>query len=44
QALLRHLGGLREVARAGVDDLARIPGISPKLAERIYAEFHDTDA
>ncbi len=41
QALLKAFGGLRGVARAGVEDLTRIPGISPKLAERIYAEFND---
>lgn len=40
QALLKHLGGLQEVARAGVEDLARVPGISPELARRIYDEFH----
>jgi excinuclease ABC subunit C len=41
QALLKHLGGLREVARAGVDDLARVPGISRELAQRIYDAFHE---
>ncbi len=44
QALLKHLGGLREVSRAGVDDLARVPGISPRLAARIYAELHDEES
>jgi excinuclease ABC subunit C len=43
QALLRHLGGLQEVMRAGVDELARVPGISPELARRIYATFHDDE-
>ena len=41
QALLKGLGGLQEVARAGVGDLARIPGISGELAQRIYDEFHN---
>lgn len=41
QALLRHLGGLQEVARAGLDDLTRVPGISPALARRIYSSFHE---
>jgi len=40
QALLRHLGGLQEVQRAGVDDLSRVPGISVDLARRIYSHFH----
>jgi len=44
QALLKHLGGMQEVARAGVEDLARVPGISPLLASRIYASFHEGDA
>ena len=44
QALLRHLGGLQEVARAGIDELVRVPGISPALARRIYASFHEGDA
>ena len=41
QALLKNLGGLQCVARAGVEDLMRIPGISPELARRIYANFHE---
>ena len=41
QALLKGLGGLQEVARAGVDDLTRIPGISRDLARKIYDEFHN---
>jgi len=41
QALLRHLGGLQEVVRAGADDLARVPGISPALARKIYTTFHE---
>jgi excinuclease ABC subunit C len=40
QLLLRNFGGLREVARAGVDDLVRVPGISRELAQRIYDIFH----
>jgi excinuclease ABC subunit C len=39
--LLRQLGGLREIERAGVEDLARVPGISTALAERIYAALND---
>ena len=40
QALLKNFGGLREVARAGVDDLARVPGINQGLAQKIYDAFH----
>ncbi len=44
QALLRQLGGLQEVKRAGIDELARVPGISPQLAQRIYATFHEGES
>ncbi len=43
QTLLKQLGGLREVARAGVEDLSRIPGISASLAQRIYDTFHEQE-
>jgi excinuclease ABC subunit C len=40
QQLLRQFGGLQELSRAGVEDLARIGGISRTLAEQIYDAFH----
>ncbi|HHH45400.1 MAG TPA: excinuclease ABC subunit UvrC [Thiotrichales bacterium] len=40
QRLLTHFGGLQEVARAGVEDLMRVKGISRRLAEQIHAAFH----
>jgi excinuclease ABC subunit C len=40
RTLLRELGGLAQVKRAGVEDLARVPGISRSMAERIYSFFH----
>ena len=40
RALLRELGGLAQVKRAGIDDLAKVPGISRAMAERIHAHFH----
>ncbi|PAU65854.1 excinuclease ABC subunit C [Pseudomonas sp. PIC25] len=38
--LLKHFGGLQELARASVDEIAKAPGISKKLAESIYAALH----
>ncbi len=39
--LLKQFGGLQEVGRAGVEDLANVHGISKQLAERIYEQFHE---
>ena len=38
--LLKHFGGLQELNRASVDEIAKAPGISKKLAESIYANLH----
>lgn len=40
QKLLTHFGGLQEVSKAGIDDLASVPGISKQLASKIYDNFH----
>ncbi len=40
QNILKQFGGLKAVSRAGVDDLARVPGISRELAQRVYDTFH----
>ncbi len=43
QTLLRQFGGLKQLSRAGVEDIARVNGISKELAERIYNSFHNED-
>lgn len=44
QMLLQQFGGLQEVARARVDDLLKIKGISRELAQTIYDVFHSDEA
>src|SRR5699024_8393096 len=40
QALLKYLGGIQEVKRASIDELAKVPGISQALAEKIHDALH----
>jgi len=40
QALLKQFGGLQQLARAGVEDIAQVAGIDKALAQRIYDAFH----
>lgn len=39
--LLRHFGGIQEIQKAGLEDLAKVKGISQHLAEEIHAFFHN---
>lgn len=41
--LLSELGGMQGVLSAGVEDLARVQGISRDLAQRIYDALHPAD-
>lgn len=38
--LIQHFGGLQELARASVKDLATAPGISLRLAQAVYDALH----
>jgi excinuclease ABC subunit C len=42
QLLLRQFGGIQGVAGAGVEDIARVEGISSALAQQIYDAFHQS--
>jgi excinuclease ABC subunit C len=41
QALLHRFGGLRELAKASMEEIAKVPGISEHLAKRIHQYFHE---
>ena len=40
QNLLKYFGGMRGITRAGVEELAKVPGISKNLAKTIHQEVH----
>ncbi len=41
RALLQHFGSAKSVAKAGVEDLKAVDGISAELAQKIYDHFHE---
>lgn len=38
--LLKHFGGLQEVMTASVDELAKVPNLSKKMAQEVYSMLH----
>lgn len=38
--LLQRFGGIRDLSRASIDEIAKVPGISYDLAKRIFEHFH----
>jgi excinuclease ABC subunit C len=40
RALLHHFGTLKEIERASLSDLGKVPGVSAESARRIYDFFH----
>lgn len=41
--LLNYFGGLQELKRASIDEIAKTPGISKTLAQQIHQQLHDTN-
>ena len=35
-ALVKHFGSTRNLLRASPEEIAKVPGLGPELAERIY--------
>ena len=40
RALLHHFGTLKEIERASLNDLGKVPGISAESARKIFDFFH----
>jgi excinuclease ABC subunit C len=41
RALLHHFGTLKEIERASIADLGKVPGVSAESARKIFEFFHD---
>jgi Nuclease subunit of the excinuclease complex len=42
KALLTHFGSAKAVARAGINDLLKVEGISRQVAQKVYDHFHES--
>jgi excinuclease ABC subunit C len=42
QRVIQHFGGLQGVARASIDDLQKVPGISKQLAQQIFDALRES--
>jgi excinuclease ABC subunit C len=40
RALLHHFGTLKEIERASIADLGKVPGVSAESARKIFEYFH----
>ena len=40
KALMIHFGSVREIAGASLEQLMRVPGISEKIAKKVYTFYH----
>ena len=40
KALMLHFGSAREIAGASVEQLRAVPGISEKIAKKVYTFYH----
>jgi excinuclease ABC subunit C len=40
--LLKHFGGIHEIAKASMEEIQALPGISQRLAENIYTFFRES--
>lgn len=44
ERLLKHIGSLKSIKNASLQELAAVDGIGPKLAELIFNHFHNVEA
>jgi len=41
QAMLKELGSLKRIELAAIEELAKVPGIGPELAKKIWRQLHE---